>query len=117
MVITAIPSHRKAVPEETKQKRRKEMWSIEQTTVQKISDDGLVYKPFVADLRCDPCAPSSERYEITTEHGTEILPWYSVIHTFDGTRDRRVKILFSKKVLEARNAVCCAEVELRKLIG
>lgn len=69
---------------------------------------------------CDPCNPSSRRYEI--EYRAEQakptgFPWYQVVTSDDDEADIALKIDHYRKVIAAQRALEAARVEYERLNG
>lgn len=69
---------------------------------------------------CDPCNPSSSRYEVTYHAGQEKptgLAWYQVVTSDDKDDDIVAKLAHYRKVIEARKALDEARRNYERLVG
>jgi len=74
------------------------------TTIRLVNVDGapVVKKPFVAEVRVEPCAPSERRYVVKHPAGEVEHPWWQVILEEDNARVRFLKYREAKATKCAR---------------
>lgn len=68
---------------------------------------------------CDPCNPSTSRYEVTVRRGQPDmhLSWYQVVLGEDTAESVQVKLDHFARVIEARAGIDAARREYQRLTG
>jgi hypothetical protein len=68
---------------------------------------------------CDPCNPSSRRFEITfrSDGQAQGFPWYQVITSDDSSADEVLKVSHYARVIEAKRVADAAMAEYKRLNG